>query len=74
MNEDLADRFVERAAILLCESCTCDPRPSSMRACTCGERDLAEQTAALMVGVNGWNTNPAVSQYVRKWEADLWRR
>ncbi len=66
--------WAERAAIVWADSCECDPRPASMRQCTCGERVLAEQQASDEAGVRGWGANPAVSYALYEREAALWRR
>jgi hypothetical protein len=68
------DALIERAAIMWADECTCSPRPSSMSACKCGERQLAESAAARLVGVVGWDVSPHVRFDTYKREAELWKR
>ena len=66
------DAFVERAAIIWADACTCDPMPPMSR-CRCGAKVDAELTAADLHGVRGFATNPAVQSKVREWERGVFR-
>jgi len=67
------DAFVERAAIIWADACTCDPMPR-MSACACGAKVDAETTAADLVGLRGFATNPAVQGAMREWECNVFSR